>query len=446
MKTRFIHVSSIVSLLFLLPLTGQAQNFTIWSGPDTTITKNNFADFTLAENQDRITANVWLTRGADDGLYNIAKEGSESSSSPSGTKWALGTTKQLGTGELEFTTLKTAANNKMKEAPGKAFVLYLEEEDVYIDVTFVSWTSGKSAGGGFSYKRSTKQTVDPVDSLVVPTLIAPLDNDSLESRVVEFRWSSVENSTAYEFQITREDEFVEPIFVDSVADTTLALNLSYENTFQWRVRAHFSDTVGSWAVSAEFTTPDREINIQAVSPSDGAEVNTTRPQLVWSGISDATNYMYTINQGMLTVVIDEGETTDTTAITAELTAGEYSWYVLAYNAFGLIGTSGDPISFTIPVGTEVEVSELPDEFILKQNYPNPFNPTTQIDFTLPFATDIQLTLFNILGAKVVDLVSGRMEAGSHTITVDASGLPSGQYFYRLKTAEFTSMKSMILVK
>ena len=445
MKTH-CNIFTAILLIFLAPLTASAQDFTIWSGPDTTITKANFADFTQADNQDRITANVWLTRGADDGLYNIAKEGSEGSNSPTGTKWALGTTEQLGSGDLEFTTLKTAANNKMKEVPGKAFVLYLEEEDVYIDVTFISWTSGKSSGGGFSYKRSTNQAGNQVDSLIIPTLISPLDKDSLDSRNVEFSWSTVEDAVAYEFQITREDEFVEPIFVDSVADTTLTLNLSFEETFQWRVRAHFSDTVGSWATSAEFYTPDREINIETISPVEGAEVNSTRPQLVWTRVSDADRYLYTINQGMLTVVIDEGETTDTTAITAELSAGEYSWYIMAYNEFGLIGTSGEPSGFTIPVGTQVEEREIPNTFVLKQNYPNPFNPTTQIEFSLPVATDLQLTVYNMLGAKVVDVVSGRMEAGSHSITFDASGLPSGHYFYRLETTDYSAVKSMILLK
>ena len=70
-----------------------------------------------------------------------------------GTGWAQGTTANLE--GLDFQPLKTAANDQLKRLPGKSFVLHLVEDDIYIDVTFISWTSGNSSGGGFSYERST---------------------------------------------------------------------------------------------------------------------------------------------------------------------------------------------------------------------------------------------------------------------------------------------------
>ena len=125
---------------------------TIWSGPNITITKESGADPTDPANQDAITDLVILTRGERGSLYNLVTESSAGGSSPEGTEWAKGTTDDLDT--LEFKSLKPAAI-KMKNVPGEDFVLHLIEDDIYIDVTFISWEDGGS-GGGFSYERSTQ--------------------------------------------------------------------------------------------------------------------------------------------------------------------------------------------------------------------------------------------------------------------------------------------------
>lgn len=93
-----------------------------------------------------------------------------------------------------------------------------------------------------------------------------------------------------------------------------------------------------------------------------------------------------------------------------------------------------------PVNTTVET------FTLHQNFPNPFNPTTEIAFELASATDVSLVIFDLLGREVASLVNGRQDAGKYTVSFDATGLPSGMYFYRLQTAEFTDMKKMMLLK
>ena len=127
---------------------------TIWSGPTITFKKENFADFELPENQDAVAENVVLTRGAKSGLFNIAVEDSHNNQSPGGTGWAEGTTAELDS--LLFQPLKAAAGNQLKNLPGKSFVLHLIEDDVYIDVNFISWTPGSDSGGGFSYERATE--------------------------------------------------------------------------------------------------------------------------------------------------------------------------------------------------------------------------------------------------------------------------------------------------
>ena len=125
----------------------------IWTGPSITFTKVGNADPTDPANQDAITDSVILTRGQQGGLFNVVTETSTNDNSPEGTEWAKGTTDDIE--DLEFQTLKTAANNQLKNVPGESFVLHLIEEDIYIDLTFISWESGGS-GGGFSYERSTE--------------------------------------------------------------------------------------------------------------------------------------------------------------------------------------------------------------------------------------------------------------------------------------------------
>jgi Secretion system C-terminal sorting domain len=99
---------------------------------------------------------------------------------------------------------------------------------------------------------------------------------------------------------------------------------------------------------------------------------------------------------------------------------------------------------------EVDVT-VPKVFSLDQNYPNPFNPSTQIRFSLAVDSKVSLTVFDILGQEVANLISSNLAAGSHEFNFDASNINSGVYFYRLNATgvdgtNFTSVKKMILTK
>jgi hypothetical protein len=88
----------------------------------------------------------------------------------------------------------------------------------------------------------------------------------------------------------------------------------------------------------------------------------------------------------------------------------------------------------------------PLSFVLGQNFPNPFNPSTVISYTLPRTMRIQLAVFNLLGQHVETLVDNVMERGLHRMVFDASGLPSGIYFYRLTAPGFTETRRMAVVR
>ncbi|MEX2363945.1 MAG: T9SS type A sorting domain-containing protein [Balneolaceae bacterium] len=96
--------------------------------------------------------------------------------------------------------------------------------------------------------------------------------------------------------------------------------------------------------------------------------------------------------------------------------------------------------------SNVDESEVASAFKLAQNYPNPFNPTTTIAFTVPISGEVQLKIFNIIGAEVAGLINTYTHAGKHSVVFAASALPSGVYFYRLTAPGFSEVKSMTLIK
>ena len=89
---------------------------------------------------------------------------------------------------------------------------------------------------------------------------------------------------------------------------------------------------------------------------------------------------------------------------------------------------------------------LPGAFSLAQNYPNPFNPSTTIRFALGESSDVILAVYDVLGREVSLLVNERKDPGSYSVTVDAAGIPSGVYFYRLQAGDHVQTMKMLLMK
>lgn len=90
---------------------------------------------------------------------------------------------------------------------------------------------------------------------------------------------------------------------------------------------------------------------------------------------------------------------------------------------------------------------IPENFQLHQNYPNPFNPSTEIVYQLQEASNVQISVFDVLGREISVLVNERQQAGIHGTTFNASGLSTGVYFYQLRAnGRIISTKKMMLLK
>lgn len=84
--------------------------------------------------------------------------------------------------------------------------------------------------------------------------------------------------------------------------------------------------------------------------------------------------------------------------------------------------------------------------IVTSNFPNPFNPTTNIQFTLPNQADVTLIVYDMIGREVALLLQGSKDAGTHTVSFDASNLASGMYFYIIQAGNARITQKMSLIK
>ncbi|WP_298494789.1 T9SS type A sorting domain-containing protein [uncultured Algibacter sp.] len=158
-------VSILLILVIFILTSAQCKAQTVWTGPTTTFTKVNYADWTQEANQDRLTENVWITRQNYAGLFNIFLESDAgityipSNPAPSGTEWAYGTTANYAS--LTYQNLNALIGQNFSNlVDGQDMVLHLITEDIYIDLKFISWTTGSGNGGGFSYERTTNQSLN----------------------------------------------------------------------------------------------------------------------------------------------------------------------------------------------------------------------------------------------------------------------------------------------
>ncbi len=161
-------------------------------------------------------------------------------------------------------------------------------------------------------------------------------------------------------------------------------------------------------------------------------------------VSDGYAYLSSYNGGLY--LVDVSDPTQPTLVSSYPDAsprnevfirGEYI-YVAAEDCFLILRLT--------PTGLEQVAVVYPSTLDLIQNYPNPFNASTLIRYSLPQASDVRITIYDILGRRVETLVQGEQPAGYHQITWDARDQSSGMYFYKIQAGEYSETKKMVLLK
>ena len=103
------------------------------------------------------------------------------------------------------------------------------------------------------------------------------------------------------------------------------------------------------------------------------------------------------------------------------------------------------IEYGIPVTIKTR-NRIINGYEVKHNYPNPFNPITTVEYYLPYKKYVEIILFNSLGQRIRKIYSGVQNGGNHQFVIEGGNLPSGIYYYQLKTDEYQSTKKCLLLK
>jgi hypothetical protein len=297
--------------------------------------------------------------------------------------------------------------------------------------------------------------------LTIPPLLAPTNLVAEEIfnpyPQVQLTWQDNSNYE-YAFNILRKDGPLfgsgsfEPIgtapensttYIDStvIVDSTYTYTVVAYNQFEFSDRSNYATILV--VVPVELVSFSYEIN----------EKNDVT--LSWITATETNNHGFEIlcriqnnidGWNKIGFVAGYGTTTETQHYSFtdnDVKPGKYQYRLKQIDFDG---------SFEYSNVIDVEIGS-PDKFYLSQNYPNPFNPTTKIKFTvsdlpagrqgLRFTT---LKIYDVLGKEITTLVNEEKPAGSYEVDFYGTGLPSGIYFYQLKTDSYIKTKKMMLMK
>ncbi|MEO8666254.1 MAG: YCF48-related protein [Ignavibacteria bacterium] len=155
----------------------------------------------------------------------------------------------------------------------------------------------------------------------------------------------------------------------------------------------------------------------------------------WMPLGYARHWAVSFDTGMSWTTIPVTDSAEIYSV--DFTDSLHGW------AFGLDGVI---LKYTYITNITNENLNIPSSVTLFQNYPNPFNPKTKINYELKIADFVSLKIFDVQGKEIQTLVNENKVAGSYTIDFKAENLPSGIYYYKLETGNFSQTKKLILLK
>jgi ribosomal protein L13 len=288
----------------------------------------------------------------------------------------------------------------------------------------------------------TTDEVPASDVVLAPTGLLV---SNLTESTATVSWTGVGQGVRFEIEVSpgaiRDANAQSPYRLTSLTPGT---------EYTWSVKASKGSGQSEWVAGPSFTTPGTPPPPPAEAPTPPADLQVsaltpTSAVLSWTGNVQGARFELQISPSG---VSEPNASAPYTAVSL-IPSTRYTWHVRTTKGNVSSAWIEGP-SFTTPdrpiSAVEKIEGEIPQQLLLSQNYPNPFNPSTNIEFSLPAASDVRLSIYNTLGNEIQRLVDGRYQAGRYLVTWDAAQFPSGVYFYRLQTQRSVETKRLILVK
>jgi hypothetical protein len=303
----------------------------------------------------------------------------------------------------------------------------------------------------FSTPRTFTVMLEPP---AMPTLQSPLNNAMDVPVATTLAWGNVPLASTYNLQIAF-DTLMSNLMVNdtAVGVSNWPARLQPSTTFFWRVRGRNTErTYGPFSAVWRFATGNVAPTIPVPTyPANGDTGITRTTTLTWIGSPGASSYRMQIARDSLFTqqLQDDSTITGTSAPSVPLPPLTTCYWRV--RAKGSAGSSAYCTAQRFRTGFFVGVNEpeeaaIPGSFRLYQNYPNPFNPSTTFQYDVPLQSQVTLSIFDVLGRQVAEIVDQVENAGHHEVQWNAVRLAGGVYYCRFSAGTYTTVSKLILLK
>jgi hypothetical protein len=295
----------------------------------------------------------------------------------------------------------------------------------------------------------------------IPTLIEPEDTAGVGAPRPELVWSSTAvNGGTYTVEYADDSTFTTGLVaVSGITESTYTVADSLPDaTYYWHVeavdvaanRSGYQSHPFSFAVDTQLpATPLLD------TPDNSSTVDDCEPTFIWSSTAGhrgtyTLQYAYddVFTYGICTVRGLSDTTFTISYPLPHLVDTTYYWHVEALDlSENESGYQAFPYLFNVSAaGVDRPEPVSPAVFSLSQNYPNPFMSATTVRYALPRDCRVKITVYNVLGQRVLNLVDEYQTAGVKIVRWDGDSLASGIYFCHMRAGDFTQTKKMLLLK
>jgi hypothetical protein len=347
----------------------------------------------------------------------------------------------------------------------------LQAQNFTVETRVDEWDENK-VNLSFEFSEAVEPIGNLQDELPLPFLItSPVDKYVVDSVTVN------NNDTLFDIYLSLEDStdysFVAPVVVSKQEDTVLNrinINFSTDHSERYELNGVVKDNLGLTKVTQtntndNFVTGISLIALLDVDAEDSLKYHSSDPESLLTLTNSFSKHIQSLDyydSESFSLSYSEKDTV--------ILAHVFFRYVISFEnevrvydpvLTIFVGNNSDAYRFSqqdssnieLYVGTTVSNEQdlsSPTSFELSA-YPNPFNPSTQLQYTLPEAGSVSISVFNVLGQQVRTLAEGTRSSGVHNTRFNATGLPAGMYMIRLESIGqsgnvFTETKKVMLLK